>query len=60
VHATAMGTPEEGRVAIVIQPARASDMKPLMFSGLGLTPGEQRVCEHVLQGRSTNPSGDGD
>jgi hypothetical protein len=55
-----MGTPEEGRVEIVIQPARASDMRPLMFSGLGLTPGEQRVCEHVLQGRSTNPSGDGD
>ena len=53
VHATAMGSPDSDRVAIVMQNARASDMAPLMFASLGLTRGEQAIVEQVLHGRST-------
>jgi DNA-binding CsgD family transcriptional regulator len=53
VHATAMGSPDPERVAIVIQPARTADVAQLMFASLSLTRGEQTVVEQVLQGRST-------
>ena len=41
------------RVAVVISPAHAPDLRPLLFSSRRLTPGERQVTELVLQGHST-------
>jgi DNA-binding CsgD family transcriptional regulator len=53
VHATAMGGTGPERVAIVVQPARASEVAQLMLATLNLTRGEQAVVERVMQGQST-------
>jgi DNA-binding NarL/FixJ family response regulator len=55
LHASCM-TATDGvadRVAVVISPANAPDLRPLLFSSRRLTPGERQVTELVLQGHST-------
>lgn len=44
---------EAERVAVVITPASAPDLRPLLFASHGLTPGERAVTELVVQGLST-------
>jgi DNA-binding CsgD family transcriptional regulator len=41
------------RVAVVISPAGAPDLRPLLFASLHLTAGERQVTELVLRGLST-------
>jgi DNA-binding NarL/FixJ family response regulator len=41
------------RVAVVITPASAPDLRPLIFLSCRLTPGERQVTELVIQGHST-------
>lgn len=44
---------ERDAIVVLGQPATADDLLPLRLAGLGLTPGEKRVTERVLSGRST-------
>ena len=41
------------RVAVVISPASAPDLRLMLIARLRLTPGERQVTELVIQGRST-------
>jgi DNA-binding CsgD family transcriptional regulator len=45
--------PGRERVAVVVSPASAPDLRPLVFSQHRLTPSEREVTELVLAGRST-------
>jgi DNA-binding CsgD family transcriptional regulator len=42
-----------GRVAVVVEPARASEVAPLLASAYGLSVRERDVLREVLHGRST-------
>lgn len=52
LHA-AVADGEAGTVAVTVQPAPGPQMTTLVMRGLGLSSGEQRVCELLLVGRST-------
>jgi len=55
LHASCM-TATDGqaeRVAVVISPANAPDLRPLLFASRRLTTGERQVTELVIQGHST-------
>lgn len=55
LHASCLTTTDgkADRVAVVISPAGAPDLRPLLYSSRRLTPSERQVTELVLQGRST-------
>lgn len=54
LHASAIGDPEVGRTAVIIEPARAPEIAPLIVEAYGLTAREREVLALVLQGRSTD------
>jgi DNA-binding CsgD family transcriptional regulator len=43
----------DGRVAILVEPARAPEIAPLLVAAYGLTPRERDVLREVLHGRPT-------
>jgi DNA-binding CsgD family transcriptional regulator len=45
---------DAGRTAVIIQPARAPEVAPLILDSYGLTTRERAICELGLKGRSTN------
>jgi DNA-binding CsgD family transcriptional regulator len=49
-HATCT---DRGRVAIIVQPATARELVPLVLRGYRLTPAERQIAQLVLDGRST-------
>jgi DNA-binding NarL/FixJ family response regulator len=51
VHASPLGT--DGRVAIVIEPARPADLVPILLESYGLTPRESEVVPLLARGLST-------
>ena len=55
LHASRMTAADHAadRVAVVISPANAPDLRPLLFSSRRLTPGERQVTELVIRGLST-------
>lgn len=53
LHASCMNGAGAQRVAVVISPTAAPDLRPLLFSSHRLTAGERQVSELALQGRST-------
>lgn len=54
LHGSAVGPPEQGRTAVIIEPARAPEMAPLIVEAYGLTAREREVAQLVLQGRATD------
>jgi DNA-binding CsgD family transcriptional regulator len=48
-----LGDAADGRVAVVIEPARPVEIAPLLASAYGLTSRERDVLREVLHGRST-------
>lgn len=53
VHGSVIGDPAEGRVAVILEPARAPEMAPLIVAAYGLTAREREVTQLVLHGLST-------
>lgn len=53
IHAAVIGDPEEGRVAVILEPARAPELAPLIVAAHGLTAREREVTQLVLRGSST-------
>ena len=53
VHGSLMGDGPGAPVAVVLQPARAAELAPLMAAAYGLTDREQKVSQLVAAGSST-------
>jgi DNA-binding NarL/FixJ family response regulator len=51
VHASPLGT--DGRVAVVIEAARPSDLVPILLDAYGLTPRESEIVPLLARGLST-------
>jgi DNA-binding CsgD family transcriptional regulator len=50
LHASHLGSADDGRVAVVIGPASRVELEPALAAGYGLTPREAQVMTHVLRG----------
>ena len=57
VQGTVLEGGTEGRVAVVVEPARPRDVAPLLAAAYGLTRREREVLGEVLHGRSTKEIG---
>lgn len=53
LHGSLVDGDPEGRVAVIIEPARAPEIAPLVAMAYGLTPRERDVARLVIQGMST-------
>jgi DNA-binding CsgD family transcriptional regulator len=53
VHASVLSG-ADGNVALVIEPAKASEVAPLIIEAYGLTPRELEVTQMIARGRKTN------
>lgn len=53
VHGSVVGDPADGRTAIILEPARAPEIAPLIVAAYGLSRREGEVTQLVLQGLST-------
>ncbi len=53
LHGSAIGDPEEGRTAIILEPARSPEIAPLIVAAYGLTARERELTQLVLHGLST-------
>ena len=53
IHGSVVGDPAEGRVAVILEPARAPEIAPLIVAAYGLTAREREVTQLVLHGLST-------
>ena len=53
VHGATIGDPAEGRTAVILEPARAPEIAPLIVAAYGLTPREREVTQLVLHGLTT-------
>jgi DNA-binding CsgD family transcriptional regulator len=53
LHASLLDGRADGRVAIILEPARPAEVAAILLEGYGLTPRERDVVSLVLQGRST-------
>jgi DNA-binding CsgD family transcriptional regulator len=58
LHGSLVGGPEEGRLAIIIEPARPPQIAPIIAMAYGLTPRERDVARLVVQGFSTTEIAD--
>lgn len=58
LHGAPLGSAEERRVAVIIEPAHPARILPLLMSAYGLTEREREVVGLVLQGLSTNDVAD--
>jgi len=54
LHGALLEGTADGKVAVIIEPARSPEIAPLIVQAYGLTPREREVAELVLLGRSTN------
>lgn len=53
IHGSVIGDPAEGRIAVILEPARSPEIAPLIVAAYGLTPREREVTQLVLHGLST-------
>ena len=54
LHASVLASPSgEGRVAVVVEPAKSSDLAPIIIETYGLTPRERDVVRAIARGSST-------
>ncbi|MHB8399815.1 MAG: helix-turn-helix transcriptional regulator, partial [Candidatus Limnocylindrales bacterium] len=53
LHGALLEGTADGKVAVIIEPARSPEIAPLIVQAYGLTPREREVAELVLQGGST-------
>jgi DNA-binding CsgD family transcriptional regulator len=53
IHGAAVGDPDEGRTAVILEPAHPPELAPLIVAAHGLTPREREVTQLVVQGLST-------
>ncbi|MDP8907690.1 MAG: helix-turn-helix transcriptional regulator [Chloroflexota bacterium] len=53
IHGSVLGDPADGRIAIILEPAKAPEMAPLIVAAYGLSAREREVTELVLHGLST-------
>ncbi|MDP8970931.1 MAG: LuxR family transcriptional regulator [Actinomycetota bacterium] len=53
LHGSRLAGGEEGRTAVVIEPARSPEVAPLLLAAYGLTRRERDVTGHCLAGMST-------
>jgi DNA-binding CsgD family transcriptional regulator len=53
MHGSLMEGGEAGRVAVIVEPAGAPEIAPLIAAAYGLSPREREVAEQVMQGYST-------
>jgi DNA-binding CsgD family transcriptional regulator len=58
VRGSLLGEAADAPVAVLLEPARRSELAPLIADAYGLTDGERRVTELVAQGLSTKQIGD--
>jgi DNA-binding CsgD family transcriptional regulator len=58
VRGSLLGEAADAPVAVLLEPARRTELAPLIADGYGLTDGERRVTELVAQGMSTKQIGD--
>jgi DNA-binding CsgD family transcriptional regulator len=54
LHGSLVDERADGRVAVIVEPARAPQIAPLIALAYGLTPRERDVARLVIQGLSTN------
>jgi DNA-binding NarL/FixJ family response regulator len=54
VHGSLLGYGAEARVAVLLEPARASELAPLIADALGVTEREWLVTQLVAEGFSSN------
>jgi DNA-binding CsgD family transcriptional regulator len=54
LHASVLDSPSgDGNVAIVVEPAKSSDVAPIIIETYGLTPRERDVVQAIARGSST-------
>ena len=53
LHGSLLDGDPDGRIAVIIEPARAPEIAPLIAMAYGLTPRERDVARLVIQGLST-------
>ena len=53
IHGSVLGDPRDGRIAVILEPARTPEIAPLIVAAYGLTPRERDVTQLVLHGLST-------
>jgi DNA-binding CsgD family transcriptional regulator len=53
IHGAAVGDPDEGRTAVILEPAHPPEIAPLIVAAHGLTAREREVTQLVLHGLST-------
>ena len=53
IHGSVIGDPADGRTAVILEPARAPEIAPLIVAAYGLTAREREVTQLVLHGLST-------
>ena len=58
VRGSLLGEAADAPVAVLLEPARRTELAPLIADAYGLTDGERRVTELVAQGMSTKQIGD--
>ena len=60
LHAARLsGTAGDGQIAVILEPAAAADVAPLVLQAYGLTEREAQVAELVLRGLSTDEIAEG-
>lgn len=53
VHGSVIGNPADGRTSIILEPARAPQIAPIIAAAYGLSPRERELTQLVLHGLST-------
>jgi DNA-binding CsgD family transcriptional regulator len=53
LHGSVVGDPRVGRTAVILEPATAPELAPLIVAAYGLTAREREVTQLVLHGLST-------
>lgn len=53
IHGSVVGDPADGRTAVILEPARAPVIAPLIVAAYGVSPREREVTQLVLQGLGT-------
>lgn len=54
LHATKLNGTAGGRIAVIVEPARATEIAPLVVDAYGLSERERQVMQLVLQGLATS------
>ncbi len=53
LHASVLGGAERGPIAVIVEPAKSSDIAPIVVEAYGLTPRERDVVRSIATGSST-------